>query len=99
MLAVGGELWLPAMMEALVARGITRLLVEGGPRYVARVREPRLVDEVVLYMAGAPIRRRGAACASPVRLGPVRAFARRAADRWALIRCGGFAASRRKEGR
>ena len=27
-----GKLWLPAVMEALVARGITRLLVEGGPR-------------------------------------------------------------------
>ena len=28
---VGGQLWLPSVMEALVARGITRLLVEGGP--------------------------------------------------------------------
>ena len=40
---VGGELWLPGVMEALVARGITRLLVEGGPatwRAFAR-RRPR----------------------------------------------------------
>jgi diaminohydroxyphosphoribosylaminopyrimidine deaminase/5-amino-6-(5-phosphoribosylamino)uracil reductase len=51
---VGGELWLPSIMEALVARGITRLLVEGGPRIWRAFANASLVDEVVLYMAGAP---------------------------------------------
>lgn len=51
---VAGELWLPAVMEALVARGITRLLVEGGPRIWRSFADASLVDEVVLYMAGAP---------------------------------------------
>jgi diaminohydroxyphosphoribosylaminopyrimidine deaminase/5-amino-6-(5-phosphoribosylamino)uracil reductase len=51
---VGGELWLPAVMEALVARGITRLLVEGGPRIWRSFATASLADEVVLYMAGAP---------------------------------------------
>ena len=51
---VGGELWLPAVMEALVSRGITRLLVEGGPRIWRSFADAALVDEVILYMAGAP---------------------------------------------
>jgi diaminohydroxyphosphoribosylaminopyrimidine deaminase / 5-amino-6-(5-phosphoribosylamino)uracil reductase len=49
---VGGKLWLPAVMEALVARGITRLLVEGGPRIWRSFADASLVDEVALYMAG-----------------------------------------------
>ncbi len=49
---VGGKLWLPAVMEALVARGITRLLVEGGPTIWRSFAEASLVDEVALYMAG-----------------------------------------------
>ena len=49
---VGGRLWLPAVMEALVARGITRLLVEGGPTVWRAFADASLVDEVVLYMAG-----------------------------------------------
>ena len=32
-LRLGGGLWLPAVMEALVGEGITRLLVEGARRY------------------------------------------------------------------
>jgi diaminohydroxyphosphoribosylaminopyrimidine deaminase/5-amino-6-(5-phosphoribosylamino)uracil reductase len=51
---VGGDLWLPAIMEALVARGITRLLVEGGPRIWRSFADAALVDEVILYMAGCP---------------------------------------------
>jgi diaminohydroxyphosphoribosylaminopyrimidine deaminase/5-amino-6-(5-phosphoribosylamino)uracil reductase len=51
---VAGELWLPSIMEALVARGVTRLLVEGGPRIWRAFADASLVDEVVLYMAGAP---------------------------------------------
>lgn len=48
---VGGQLWLPAVMEALVARGITRLLVEGGPTVWRAFAEASLVDEIVLYLA------------------------------------------------
>ena len=51
---VAEELWLPAVMEALVSRGITRLLVEGGPRIWRSFADAALVDEVILYMAGAP---------------------------------------------
>ena len=49
---VAGKLWLPAVMEALVARGITRLLVEGGPTIWRAFADASLVDEVALYMAG-----------------------------------------------
>lgn len=48
---VGGHLWLPAVMEALVARGITRLLVEGGPTMWRAFADASFVDEAVLYMA------------------------------------------------
>ena len=51
---VGDRLWLPSVMEALVARGITRLLVEGGPLIWQAFADAALVDEVILYMAGAP---------------------------------------------
>lgn len=49
---VGGQLWLPAVMEVLVARGITRLLVEGGPALWRAFGDAGLVDEVLLYSAG-----------------------------------------------
>ena len=49
-----GELWLPSVMDALVARGITRLLVEGGPIIWRAFADAALVDEVILYIAGAP---------------------------------------------
>jgi diaminohydroxyphosphoribosylaminopyrimidine deaminase/5-amino-6-(5-phosphoribosylamino)uracil reductase len=49
---VGGKLWLPAIMEALVARGITRLLVEGGPSVWRAFGAAALVDEVALFAAG-----------------------------------------------
>jgi diaminohydroxyphosphoribosylaminopyrimidine deaminase/5-amino-6-(5-phosphoribosylamino)uracil reductase len=48
---VGGELWLPAVMEALVARGVTRLLVEGGPATWQAFARANLVDEVALFHA------------------------------------------------
>lgn len=48
---VGGYLWLPAVLEVLVARGITRLLVEGGPAVWAAFDRSGLIDEVVLYHA------------------------------------------------
>ena len=49
---VGGRLWLPAVMETLVARGITRLLVEGGPAIWRSFADSSLADEVVVYVAG-----------------------------------------------
>lgn len=50
---VGGTLWLPAVLEALVARGITRLLVEGGPSVWRAFDRAGFVDEVVMFQAGA----------------------------------------------
>lgn len=50
---VGGRLWLPAVMEDLVALGITRLLVEGGPALWRAFADIRLVDEVHLFLGGA----------------------------------------------
>ena len=49
---VGDNIWLPAVMEELVARGITRLLVEGGPGMWRSFADQSLVDELVLYMEG-----------------------------------------------
>ena len=49
--AVGGRPWLPAVMEELVARGITRLLVEGGPTIWQAFDRAALVDEVVMFKA------------------------------------------------
>lgn len=51
---VGDALWLPSIMEALVARGITRLLVEGGPAIWRSFARASLADEIVLYMADRP---------------------------------------------
>lgn len=48
---VGGELWLPGVLEALVARGITRLLVEGGPATWGAFSRAGLIDEAVLFHA------------------------------------------------
>ncbi len=46
-----GRLWLPAVCEALVAEGITRLLVEGGPTLWRAFAGAGLVDEIVCYRA------------------------------------------------
>jgi diaminohydroxyphosphoribosylaminopyrimidine deaminase/5-amino-6-(5-phosphoribosylamino)uracil reductase len=51
---VGGELWLPAVTEALAAAGITRLLVEGGPSVWQGFARLGLVDEIVLFRARGP---------------------------------------------
>jgi diaminohydroxyphosphoribosylaminopyrimidine deaminase / 5-amino-6-(5-phosphoribosylamino)uracil reductase len=48
---VGGALWLPSVMETLVAEGVTRLLVEGGPATWRAVSDAGLVDEAVLFHA------------------------------------------------
>lgn len=46
-----GRPWLPAVCEALVAEGITRLLVEGGPTLWRAFAMAGLVDEVYCYRA------------------------------------------------
>jgi len=48
---IGDRLWLPAAMEALVAEGVTRLLVEGGPTMWRAFGAAGLGDEVVLFHA------------------------------------------------
>lgn len=49
---VGGALWLPSVLETLAAEGVTRLLVEGGPRIWSAFGRAGLVDEVTLFVAG-----------------------------------------------
>jgi len=48
---IGAELWLPGVMEMLVAQGLNRLLVEGGPLTWAAFARAGLVDEAVLFHA------------------------------------------------
>lgn len=49
---VGCRLWIPAILEALVERGITRLLVEGGPAIWHAFDRAGMVDEVALFRGG-----------------------------------------------
>lgn len=49
---VGGRPWLPSVCEVLVGEGVTRLLVEGGPRIWAAFAAAGLADEVCLFQAG-----------------------------------------------
>jgi diaminohydroxyphosphoribosylaminopyrimidine deaminase/5-amino-6-(5-phosphoribosylamino)uracil reductase len=49
---VGSRPWIPAVTEALVGDGITRVLVEGGPTVWRAFFASGLVDEVVVYRAG-----------------------------------------------
>jgi len=51
---VDGALWLPAVTEALAARNITRLLVEGGPAVWRSFARVGFVDEVVVFQARGP---------------------------------------------
>lgn len=48
---VAGHIWLPSVLEDLVARGVTRLLVEGGPQLWASFGASGLVDEAVIFHA------------------------------------------------
>lgn len=52
--SVANRPWLPAVMEALVQNGVTRLLVEGGPTMWRAFDRANLVDEVVLFQAKPP---------------------------------------------
>ena len=45
---------IPAVLEMLAARGITRLLVEGGPKVWRSFADAGLIDDVALFMAGPP---------------------------------------------
>ena len=49
--AIDGRPWLPAVLEALVAEGVTRLLVEGGRTLWRAFLASGLADEVVCYRA------------------------------------------------
>lgn len=55
-----GRVDLPAAMQALGARGVTRLLCEGGGRLAAALVSAGLVDELVLVSAGTLIGEEGA---------------------------------------
>jgi diaminohydroxyphosphoribosylaminopyrimidine deaminase/5-amino-6-(5-phosphoribosylamino)uracil reductase len=46
-----GRLSLHAVMRALADRGITRLLVEGGPSLEANLMKEGLADEVIIFQA------------------------------------------------
>lgn len=48
---VADRLWLPAVAEAIVAEGLTRLLVEGGPTSWRAFAAAGLADEAVLFHA------------------------------------------------
>lgn len=48
---LGSRIDIPGMLEALAARGITRLLVEGGPEVWRSMARAGIVDEVVCYRA------------------------------------------------
>jgi diaminohydroxyphosphoribosylaminopyrimidine deaminase/5-amino-6-(5-phosphoribosylamino)uracil reductase len=48
---VAGRPWIPAVTEALVGEGITRLLVEGGPTVSRAFSSVGLVDDIVQYRA------------------------------------------------
>lgn len=49
---VAGRLWVPAVLEALVERGTTRVLVEGGPAVWRAFDRAGMVDEVVMFRGG-----------------------------------------------
>ncbi len=68
---VGGRPWLPAVMEALVSDGVTRLLVEGGPTMWEAFAAANLVDEIHQYRV------------LQNDLGPARQAAMRDLSRWA----------------
>ncbi len=48
---IDGTLWLPAVTEALAARNITRLLVEGGPAVWRSFARAGFVDEAIVFQA------------------------------------------------
>ena len=69
--AATNKIWLPTVTEELVARGITRVLVEGGPGMWRAFADASLVDEVVLYMTGQKTDEIAARAAIARQLGPL----------------------------
>jgi diaminohydroxyphosphoribosylaminopyrimidine deaminase / 5-amino-6-(5-phosphoribosylamino)uracil reductase len=69
---IGGALWLPSVMETLVAEGVTRLLVEGGPGMWRAFSQAGLVDEAVMFHARA---RGGAALSQPHAMAALQRYA------------------------
>ena len=61
--ASGGRLDLAAVLKLLAERGITRLMVEGGPTVAAAFVAADLVDEAVLFRSPRSARRRRHRCA------------------------------------
>lgn len=57
--AASGRIDLHAALKALAGRGITRLLVEGGPTVAAAFLQADLVDEAVLLRSATPIGNHG----------------------------------------
>jgi diaminohydroxyphosphoribosylaminopyrimidine deaminase / 5-amino-6-(5-phosphoribosylamino)uracil reductase len=53
--AAGGHLDIGAVLTLLAARGITRLMVEGGPTLAAALVTADLVDEATLFRSSNPI--------------------------------------------
>jgi diaminohydroxyphosphoribosylaminopyrimidine deaminase/5-amino-6-(5-phosphoribosylamino)uracil reductase len=53
--AKDGRLELAQVLQALVERGVTRLMVEGGPTVAASFVEANLVDEVALFRSPDPL--------------------------------------------
>ena len=51
LLGAGG---IPAVLHTLAVKGITRLLIEGGPRTWTHCLEASVVDEAVVYQSNAP---------------------------------------------
>lgn len=64
-----GKLDLPALFSALGARGLTRVLCEGGGGLAAALLKADLVDELVWMTAGAAIGAEGAPALGPLNLG------------------------------
>lgn len=49
---LAGMLWLPALLEQLAAEGVTRVLVEGGPKLWRSLSGAGLIDEIAWFRAG-----------------------------------------------
>ena len=64
----GGHLHLTAALQALAARGVTRVFCEGGAGLAGALVRARLVDELVLFTGGALIGQEGRAALGPLAL-------------------------------
>jgi diaminohydroxyphosphoribosylaminopyrimidine deaminase / 5-amino-6-(5-phosphoribosylamino)uracil reductase len=53
--ALMGAAGMPAVLHTLAVKGITRLLIEGGPRTWRACLDSRLVDEAIVYQSREPV--------------------------------------------